>query len=120
MNSQDEDTVEVLKDVRRWLKFANLEEARSKVHEAVSDEDDENERENKIIYHLSDGEHSQHDIADLVSVSQKTVSRRQTKWANMGLLEKPAPNIPYRQLITLEEVGLGVPDIPERKGGNDD
>lgn len=115
MSNGSDNLVEVLKDIRRWIKFSNLGDARSKLYEAILEEDNQKEKENKIIFYLSNGERSGYDIAEFVSVTPRTVSNRQKEWAEMGLMEKLGPSRPYRKLISLEEVGLGVPDIPELK-----
>lgn len=113
MSSNEAEIVDTLQDIRRWLKFANISEARSKVKEAVLDEDDEVERDNLIIYHLSDGDHSLRDIAEYVSVSFNTVQNRQSDWADLGLMEQPSKNSSYQKLVELDEVGLNAPDISE-------
>lgn len=119
MNEAEHEMVDILKDIRRWVKILGLEVAHSKAHSAISDEDEDTEKDNKIIFHLSDGEMSSRDIAKYVSVSYRTVANRQTRWALDGLMEKPNPNESYRKLITLEEAGIGVPDIPEIETNND-
>lgn len=113
MSDVDEELITVLQDIRRWVKLIGLEDAREKVHEAISHSDDVKEVENKIMFHLTDGNRSTKEIEDYVSVTYKTVSERQQEWAKAGLMEKPAPNLPYRKLVSLEEAGINVPDIPE-------
>lgn len=119
MSSSESDIVDLLQDIRRWLKFANISEARSKVHEAISSENEETQRDNLIIYYLSDGEHSTSDIEKFVSVTDTTVSKRQSNWADMGLMEKSAENSPYQKLIELEDVGLSAPDLPDDEGNGE-
>lgn len=113
MSETDEELLEVFQDIRRWVKLIGLEDAREKVHEAILDSDDQTEEDNKIIFHLTDGTRGAKTIAEYVSVSYQTVSNRRQAWAKVGLMEKPAPNEPYRKLITLEEAGIEVPDIPD-------
>lgn len=113
MSDEDEELLEVLHDIRRWLKVSGLEDAREKVNEAIADSDDEKEKENKIIFHLTNGERGAARIAEYVSVSHFTVNSRHSDWAKMGLLEKPGENEPYRKLITLEEAGIDVPEVPD-------
>lgn len=110
MNDSDE-VVEVLEDIRRWVKLIGLEDARANLREAIAADDDQKEKDNRIIFHLTNGERSTKDIEKFVNVTYKTVSDRQQEWAKAGLMEKPARNQPYRKLITLEEAGLGKPDI---------
>lgn len=117
MNEGDEEILKVLHDIRRWLKLSGLEDAREKVRKAVADPDEDKEKENKIIFHLTDGERGASRISEYVSVSHFTVNSRHSDWAKMGLLEKPGENEPYRKLITLEEAGVDVPEIP---GGPDE
>lgn len=116
MSEKDAEMLAVLKDIRRWVKLTGLEDAREKVHEAISDPDTEKEQENKIIFHLTDGERGNRGIAEHVSVSSSTVGNRRSEWAKMGLLEQPGPGEPYQKLITLEEAGIEVPEVPEPEG----
>lgn len=118
MSDTSEDTVEVLKDIRRWIKLIGLKEIREDVQEAVTHDDDEKEEDNKIIFHLTDGERSTKDIEKYVSVTYNTVSERQQEWAKAGLMEKSAENQPYKKLVTLEEAGLEVPDYKRNSGGD--
>jgi DNA-binding MarR family transcriptional regulator len=108
-----EDTDDILRDIRRWVKVIGIQEAKSVMDDALSAEDPEDQEELRIIYHLSDGEHSTRDITEHVSVGRNTVSRRQKSWAKMGLLEKEHSRAPYEHVISLEEAGLEVPEIPE-------
>lgn len=114
--SEDDELLDVLHDIRRWVKLIGMEDAREKVHEAIEDSDEDKERENKIIFHLTDGSSGARAIAEYVSMSDFTVNSRQSDWAKMGLLEKSGDNDPYRKLITLEEAGIDVPDIPVPEG----
>lgn len=113
MSEENDELIEVLQDIRRWVKVIGLKTARESVHDAVSHADEEKEEDNKIIFHLTDGERSTKDIEKYVSVTYKTVSDRQQEWAKAGLMEKPAPNQPYRKLISLEEAGIEIPAIPD-------
>lgn len=108
-----EEELQVLKDIRRWLKLSTISDARVRLEEAVSADSDEVEEENKIIFHLTDGSRGANTISEYVSVSHDTVNSRQSAWAEMGLLEKPGPTSPYRKLLTLEEAGFDIPDIPD-------
>lgn len=113
MSNDSEEVVDILADIRKWIKFSQLSEGRDRVHSAIQDADKEKERENKIIYHLTNGENSASTISEYISVSHDTVNTRQSAWAEKGLLEKKGSNSPYDKFITLEEVGYSVPDIPE-------
>lgn len=114
------ETISVLNDILKWVKIIGLQQAQDVMRDALSDSDGDTANQLRIIYHLTDGQHSASDIANHVSVSSRTVSRRQQQWAKMGLVEKENQVSPYRHLITLEEAGLEVPDIPDPDGDNDD
>jgi len=107
-----EDTDDILRDIRRWVKVIGIQEAKSVMDEALSAEDPKDQEELRIIYYLSDGEHSTRDIAEHVLVGKDAISARQKSWAKMGLLEKEHSRAPYEHVISLEEAGLEVPEIP--------
>lgn len=115
-----EDTDDILRDIRRWIKIIGIQEAKSIMNAALSAEDPEDQEELRIIYHLSDGEHSTRGITEHVSVGRSTVSRRQKSWAKMGLLEKEHSRVPYEHIISLEEAGLEVPEISEPEGDTEE
>lgn len=108
-----EETDDILRDIRRWVKIIGIQEAKSVMDDALSAENSEDQEELRTIYHLSDGEHSTRDITEHVAVGRNTVNRRQKSWAKMGLLEKEHSYAPYEHIISLEEAGLGVPEISE-------
>lgn len=108
-----EDTDDLLRDIRRWVKIIGIQEARSIMIEALSAEDSQNQGNLRLIYHLSDGEHSTRDIHEVVSFGRNKIMSKQKQWARMGLLEKEHSRAPYEQVISLEEAGLEVPEIPE-------
>lgn len=106
-----EDTDDILRDIRRWLKILGIQEAKSVMDAALSADNPEDQEELRTIYYLSDGKHSVRSISEHVSVGRNTVSRRQKSWAKMGLLEKEHSRAPYKHVISLEEAGLEVPEI---------
>ena len=81
--------------------------------DALSSEDSKQEKDLRISYHLSDGEHSVRTIADHVSVSRTSVSNYQKQWARMGLLEREHSRASFESVISLEEAGIEVPEIPQ-------
>ncbi|GAB3679671.1 hypothetical protein GCM10028857_01360 [Salinarchaeum chitinilyticum] len=114
------ETVEVLKDIRRWVKVIGLQEAKPLLMDALSDEDEERQRDLRITYHLTDGEHGRRDIEDYISYSRGWVGARHTEWANMGLVERDSSSSSYRHVIELEEAGLEVPEIPDLEEETED
>lgn len=108
-----DDTNEILRDIRRWLKIIGIQEAKPVIRDALSDEDEEVQRALRITYHLTNGEHSTRDIAEYIQYEYGWVATRQGEWSNMGLVERDSPNASYQHIIGLEEIGLEVPELPE-------
>jgi len=115
-----EDTDDILRDIRQWVKIIGIQEAKYVMDEALSAEDSEAQEELRIIYHLTDGEHSTRDIAEYVSVGRQAVSNRQSSWSKMGLLEKEHSRAPHEHVISLEEAGLEAPEIPDPEEESDE
>ena len=115
-----EDTDDILRDIRRWVKLIGIQEAKTVMDDALSAEDSEDQEELRLIYYLSDGEHSTRDIAKYVSVGKDAVSARQKSWAKMGLLEKEHSHASYHSIISLEEAGLEAPGIPDLEEESDE
>ena len=108
-----EDTDDILRGIRRWVKVIGIQEAKAVMDDALSAEDSGDQEELRIIYHLSNGENSTRDIAEHVSVGKDAISTRQKSWAKMGLLEKEHSRASYEHVISLEEAGIEIPKIPE-------
>lgn len=119
MTTSSEELIDILDDIRRWVKLLGIEEARSKLRNAISSKSQKKELESKMIFHLTNGDRTGSEIASLAEVSQSTVSRRHREWAELGLLEKREENQPYDKLITLQEAGLDVPEIQGEDDNND-
>jgi len=115
-----EKTDDILRDIRRWVKIIGIQEARDIMIDALSAEDSEEQENLRLVYHLSDGEHSTRDIHDVVSFGRQKIMRKQKEWAKMGLLEKEHSRAPYEHVISLEEAGLEVPEIPDPEEESDE
>lgn len=108
-----EDTDDILRDIRRWVKIIGIQEAKSIMDDALSAENPEEEEQLRLVYHLTDGEHSTRDIYDYAGFGRNKIIDLQKSWGKMGLLEKEHSRAPYEHIISLEEAGLEVPEIPE-------
>lgn len=115
-----DEAVTVLKDIQRWIKIIGIQEAREVLGNALSGSSDDENEELRIIYYLTNGENSTRDIARHVSIGKDAIGSRQQQWAKMGLVEKEHQRAPYKSLISLEEAGLEVPEIPEPGSDDDD
>lgn len=81
--------------------------------DALSAEDSEEEEQLRLVYHLTDGEHSTRDIYDYADFGRNKIIDLQKSWAKMGLLEKEHSRAPYEHVISLEEAGVEVPEVPK-------
>lgn len=112
MPNEDE-LIDILKDIRRWVKITGLQEAKPVLKDALSHDDEERQRDLRIVYHLTDGSNSRRDIEDDISFSRAWVGDRHAEWSNMGLIERDGPNDQYRHIISLQEAGIEVPEPRE-------
>jgi len=104
---------ELLEEMLKWLKFLGRQEARDVVFDALSFDDQEKERAAKITYQLTNGENSTKDIERYIAFSYRWVSNLHQEWASMGIVEKDGPQDPYEHILTLDELGIDYPEIPE-------
>lgn len=109
--------LEVLEEMLRWLKFMGRQEARGVVSDALVFEDEEKERDAKIVYQLTNGENTTKDIEEHISFSYKWVSDRHQEWAKLGIVEKESMQSPYEHILSLDELGIPHPDIPQSNNG---
>ena len=115
-----EDTDEILRDIRRWVKIIGIQQAKPALLEALSSDDDEEERDLRIAYHLTDGEHGTRDIAERISYSRYWIMSRYEEWSNLGVIEREGPSSPYHHIVSLEEAGIEVPEIPDPEEDSED
>lgn len=104
---------ELLEEILRWLKFMGRQEARKVVAEALHYDGEDREKAAKIAYQLTNGENTTKDIARHISFSYKWVSERHIEWAKQGIVEKDGQQSPYEHILSLDELGIAHPEIPE-------
>lgn len=107
------DEEEILQEILKWLKFMGRQEARDVVESALSYDDEEKERAARITYQLTNGKNSTKDIARHISFSYRWVSSRHQEWATQGIVEKDGVQSPYEHILTLDELGIESPEIPD-------
>lgn len=105
--------IELLEEAVKWLRLMGIQEARDVVNEALSYDDSEKEEAAKIAYQLSNGENTTSDIAEYIPFSYRWVSYRQTEWKKIGILDKSGPQEPYEHILSLDDLGIESPEIPE-------
>jgi len=73
----------------------------------------------KLVYELSDGERSTREIAHLISrggrrITHATVANMWQKWSMMSLVMSARRRGRYQRVVSLESVGIEVPEAEER------
>ena len=95
------EVIELLREIVQWQRFRNRQSLRSALEEILQSESD------RTIYALTDGDHSQPQIAKAAMVSQPTVSNKWKAWKKLGIVyetqDEPGR---CRHLASLEMVGL--------------
>lgn len=90
--------IEVLKDIRKWLRFIGVSELDRSLHTILDTED------KKRVYDMADGDTSQTNIIDKTGVPRSTVSDWLREWKKIGIVEKNGSK--YEHLIGLEHIDL--------------
>lgn len=108
-----DDTDDILRDIRRWVKIIGIQEAKPVLEDALTTDDPEKEEKLRLTYHLTNGENSTRDIAKIVDWHYATISKKQSEWAEMGIVDRANSSESYSHVISLDEAGIEVPDIPE-------
>ncbi|WP_436906712.1 hypothetical protein [Halosimplex marinum] len=106
----DDDIIDVLKDIRQWVKVIGLQQSKPVLEDALSDEDEERQRDLRITFHFTNGNNGRRAIAEKISYSRGWVRDRQEEWSNMGLIERNGSNDQYQHIISLEEAGIEIPE----------
>jgi DNA-binding MarR family transcriptional regulator len=108
-NQGDKNKIEqLLLEVVAWLRFQNRSNLALTLEQAFS-----TERE-RLMYELTDGSRSQGEIAKLVGVAQPTVLHAWNRWRRIGVVvEVPHVKGRCRRLVSLRDLGLEVPAMPE-------
>jgi hypothetical protein len=113
MNDQrnsENDSFLVLQEILRWTRVTAIALVGERIGQALASDNE------KLVYHLSDGQIGSRDIAAKMgkSVSHQTVVNYWKKWARLGIVE-PCPNYEgrWQRVIGLEELGIDLPKLPE-------
>jgi hypothetical protein len=101
---------ELLRDIVRWLRFENLERAKSAVTSLLDTE------KKKIAFELTDGKRSSRTIAATAKVDRSSLLRWWADWFPAGILTREGDS--YRHLFSLRELGMKLPDsLPQTQPG---
>jgi len=115
MASQEEDKplLEELREIKKWSRIQGLE--------SLSHVLKEFDKEELVIYDLSNGERHISDIADKVHSGSSTVSNRLQNWSDLGIVEKDGRQ--WKHIAPLSAMGIERPNLDLEDGeseGNDE
>lgn len=99
--------VELLEALVNWTKVTSFPHVKNLLLEVLTSP------EEKIAYHVSDGEKTSRDVADLAKVSQPTISKWWKVWIKLGIA-KPVQvrrGDRAKSIFPLDEFGIQVPEI---------
>lgn len=77
----EEEILEVLRQIERWLKVTSIPKVKAILESTLQTS------EERKVYHYSDGR-NQSEISKLAKVSQPTVSIYWNKWAKLGIVQQ--------------------------------
>jgi hypothetical protein len=103
--------IEVLEEMLVWTKVTSIPHVKTILLELLPG------NEEKIAYHLSDGEHSSQEVAKPAGVSFGTVTRWWKNWVRAGIAKSVSARGGERakRLFSLEDFGIEVPQEKEVK-----
>lgn len=97
---------ELLREIVRWLRFENLERAKSAVASLLETD------KKKSVFELTDGKGSSRTIAAKAKVDRSSLLRWWADWFAAGILTREGDS--YRHLFSLRELGIKLPDLIAR------
>lgn len=107
MTNKENEQIELLREVLKWIKFSGIREVRSVLMNILDTE------EKRLIYHLSDGGNGSIDISRRAGVSHVTVTRYWKSWKRLGIVEpiRVRGGLRYKKSFELEDFGFSIPAI---------
>ena len=107
LKNQNNEMIEILREILKWMKFAGAREVRNILSTALDTE------QKRLIYHLSDGQKGSVEISKVVNVGDSTVRRYWVSWARQGIMEslRVRGGERYKKSFELEDFGIEVPPI---------
>ena len=89
-----------LEEIKLWIKVGNLRFLREMLLQEL------NSKERILIFELTDGVHTQQEVAAQVGVSRSMVSYYWQKWQGLGIVMKTSRLGRMKKIISLEEIGI--------------
>jgi len=116
MSELNNKIIEILEDIRKWVKFSGWNNVKNVLTENLQSDRD------KLIYHLSDGNRGIRDIvSESKSFNMKTsyggVHSLWHKWSKIGIVEPitVGRGERYRKLFLFEDFGIDIPLLTSEK-----
>ncbi|WP_428325776.1 hypothetical protein [Nitrosopumilus sp.] len=99
-----------LNEISKWTKLQGLEKF-SQIVPSILKSDEE-----KIAFELSNGIRSASEISTQSGIPKSTITAYWRKWAKSGIVEESEKFVGrMKHLVSLEEAGIDVPKISEKK-----
>ena len=107
MNNEESRVVELLEELVNWTKVTNFPHVKNVLLEVLASP------EEKIAYHVSDGEKNSRAVADIAKVAKATITRWWKTWIKLGIAKpvKVRRGDRAQSIFALDEFGIPVPEI---------
>jgi DNA-binding transcriptional MocR family regulator len=112
-NLESDEVLVELREQTRWLRFLGLQ-ALAPALESTLKSDSE-----RSAYDVSDGTRSTRAVADMVGVSQKTISNWWQKWASAGIATTD-PTGRAAHMASLRSAGIEIPAKTSKEASTND
>jgi len=110
MSEQNNEQIELLREMVKWLRFMGLEKAKVVLTTTL-------DAGKKILaYHLSDGKNTSTVIANLTGISQSRVTEWWKEWLSVGLGEAmiASGGSRFKRSFDLKMFGIVVPEVKQK------
>lgn len=110
MSKQNDEQIELLKEMVVWLRFMGLEKAKAVLSTTL-------DTEKKIqVYHLSDGKNTSTTIGNRVGLSQTRISELWKGWLSLGLGESISASggSRFKRSFDLKMFGISIPEVKQK------
>lgn len=112
MSENKDESIELLRDMNKWLRFLGMKEVKTVLTETLNDS------KKIIVYHHSDGKNTSAMLSELSSLSAQTVSTLWKEWLSLGLGDAipTSGGNRFRRSFDVKMFGITVPEVKPKPG----
>ncbi|MCW4050099.1 MAG: hypothetical protein NWE89_10235 [Candidatus Bathyarchaeota archaeon] len=112
--SNEEEIIEVLREILKWIRFSGLENVRNELRRVLDTD------KKRLVYSLSDGQKTSREIAKVSGVSDFTVRNWWSEWFTNCIVDpkRVRGGTRYVKSFNLEKFGLILPEMEQARAAN--